>query len=112
MKILISPAKSLDYNRNVDTPFQTIPQFLEEADYLANKLGKFSAKKFEKMMHISKDLGELNYQRYQAWEKPNTLNDNVKPAATVFTGEVYRGLDIESFSSEELTKAQGELRIL
>lgn len=112
MKILISPAKSLDFDRNIETPTQTVPQFIEEADYLAKKLSKFSAKKFEQMMHISKDLGELNFQRYQAWERPEKLNDTVKPAATVFTGEVYRGLAIESFSSEELNKAQSELRIL
>ncbi|SFT49084.1 hypothetical protein SAMN05216474_0857 [Lishizhenia tianjinensis] len=112
MKILISPAKSLDYDRNVPTPETSIPQFIEEADYLAKKLGKFSAGKFEKMMHISKDLGELNFQRYQAWERPTALNENVKPAATVFTGEVYRGLAIETFTEDELKKAQEDLRIL
>lgn len=112
MKILISPAKSLDYSRNIKTPTTSAPKFIEEADYLANKLAKFSAKKFEKMMHISKDLGELNHQRYQNWERPVELNENVKPAVTVFTGEVYRGLDIENFTEDELLKAQQDLRIL
>lgn len=112
MKILLSPAKSLDYTRNVVTPKTTEAVFLEEADYLANKLAKFSVKKIEKTMHISKDLASLNYERYQHWKRPEEPGENAKAAATVFTGEVYRGLDIENFSQAELNKAQEQIRIL
>lgn len=112
MKILLSPAKSLDYSRNIETPETTEAIFLDEADYLAKKLAKFSVKKIEKTMHISKDLATLNYDRYKEWERPVLKSEKVKAAVTVFTGEVYRGLDIESFSKEELSKAQEQLRIL
>lgn len=112
MKILLSPAKSIDTTRNLSTPTPTIGAFLEDAEYLVNKLKKVSANKLSKMMHISKDLGELNHLRYQNWVKPTKDGEDIVPAVTAFTGEVYRGLNVEGFNTSDYQFAQDSLRIL
>ena len=112
MKILLSPAKSIDTNRAIAVPTVSQAHFLDESEYLINKLKKFSATKIAKMMHISKELGELNYNRYQEWHRPESVVENVVPTVTAFTGEVYRGLDVESFTTKDFTFAQESLRIL
>src|SRR5680860_644308 len=112
MKILLSPAKSLDFDRTIKTPELTIAPFVENADYLANKLGKLSKKKLGGLMHLSEQLTDLNYDRYQSWSKPEQADDNIKPAITVFTGEVYKGFEAESLSQKELKNAQKQARIL
>lgn len=112
MKIVISPAKSLDVSRNFEKPFTTTACFLEEAAYLAKKLKKLNAKKLTELMHISADLADLNYERYQHWTAPVQESDEVIAAVFAFTGEVYKGLEAESLSNEDLEYAQQKLRIL
>jgi len=112
MKILLSPAKSIDTERSLEVPFTTTALFLEDAQYLVNKLKKLSANQLTKMMHISKDLGEINYERFQQWEQPTALQNGVVPTVTAFTGEVYRGLDVTTFTDEDYNYAQNSLRIL
>lgn len=112
MKILLSPAKSLDFERTIKTPDVTIAPFVEEADYLAKKLAKLSKKKLGDLMHLSEQLTDLNYDRYQSWYKPEKAKDDIKPAITVFTGEVYKGFEVESLSQTELKNAQKQIRIL
>lgn len=112
MKVLLSPAKSIDTTRGIDVPNTTSAQFLDQSEYLVNKLQKLSANKIASMMHISKDLGELNYQRYQNWQRPEKAGDEIVPAITAFTGEVYRGLDVTSFSPADFKQAQDVIRIL
>lgn len=112
MKILLSPAKSLNYDQNIKTPFTKKAHFLKEADYLAKKLQKMSKKQLGELMKISENLSDLNYKRYQEWEKPTTLGENAQPAVTVFTGEAYKGLDVSSFSKKDFENAQKDLMIL
>ncbi len=112
MKILLSPAKSLDYSKSIEKPFVTSPSFLKETEQLVAKLKKISPKKLMEMMHISSDLAHLNYDRYQAWITPSEENDVVKSCIEVFNGEVYKGLDPFSWTQEELLRANEQLRIL
>lgn len=112
MKIVVSPAKSLDFERSIETPKPTVAPFIEEADYLANKLGKLSSKKLEELMKLSTQLADLNYERYQNWEAPKEHSDDSKPALTVFTGEVFKGIDATTFSQKDFENAQKQLRIL
>jgi cytoplasmic iron level regulating protein YaaA (DUF328/UPF0246 family) len=112
MKIVISPAKSLDYTREINTPTPTIAPFLDDAHQLALKLQKLSPKKIAALMHLSPQLADLNYARFQNWEKPLTPSDETKPAVTVFTGEVYKGLDVDTFTQKDFENAQSQLRIL
>lgn len=112
MKIVISPAKSLDYNRDINTPAATTAPFLDDAHQLALKLQKFTPKKIAALMHLSPQLADLNYERFQNWKKPTAQSENAKPAITVFTGEVYKGLNVESFSQKDFENAQKQLIIL
>lgn len=112
MKILISPAKSIDTSINTSVPFTTTAIFIKEADSLMKKISKFSSKKLSEMMHVSSDIAELNVNRNKQWLIPTEVTEVVKPAVTVFTGEVYRGLDVKSFNDEDFKVANEQLRIL
>ncbi len=111
MIAIISPAKSLDFDRPVQVDIKTEPIFTEEANYLANKLSSFSKNKLVKLMHISDKLAEENYKRYQDWNFTHTL-DHKKQAIFLFKGEVYVGFDVQQFSKAELDYSQYHLRIL
>ena len=93
MIILLSPAKSLNFETPAPTKQNTQPVFVEHADYLNGKLKKLSKKKLGKLMSISDQLAELNYERNQNW---NDKDNALKQALFSFTGEVYRGLDANS----------------
>lgn len=111
MKIIISPAKSLDFESNVPTTLHTQPQFLEASMELNKKLKTLSREKIAILMKISDDLASLNHERNQTWEPPFSL-ENAKQAVYAFTGEVYRGLDINSLSVDKLPFLQDSLRII
>jgi cytoplasmic iron level regulating protein YaaA (DUF328/UPF0246 family) len=112
MKILISPAKSIDTTRNFPVPQTSHAAFLKDTEKLVQKLKKMSEKKLGSLMHISPDLAQLNYQRYQDWQLPEEIGGQIIPAGFAFTGEVYKGLEIETLSERELSYAQDNLRIL
>lgn len=112
MKIIISPAKSIDTNREIPNIELTIPSFLNESKQLIGKLKKMSVKKIEEMMHISRDLAELNHQRYHNWHEPVEVSKEVIPAILAFNGEVYKGFDAYSMTSEQLKSAHEKVRIL
>lgn len=112
MKVLLSPAKSIDTTKRIEVPEYTVAAFIDDADKLSSKLKKLSVRKLEHLYHVSKDIAELNHFRFQNWEKPIVLSDNCLPAVTVFTGEVYRGLDVNSWKTEDFIIAQNDIRIL
>lgn len=112
MKVLLSPAKSIDIAAIPDVKDASVATFLKESEQLVNKLRKFSVKKLETMMHISRDLAELNKDRYANWLLPTERTETIVPAVYAFNGEVYRGLDIQSFSEDELVRAQSTIRIV
>lgn len=111
MKIIISPAKSLDFESNVPTTLHTQPQFLEKSETLNKKLKSLSKNKLSDLMSISDDLARLNYERNQEWKTPFTP-ENAKQAIYAFTGEVFRGIDIASLDDKKLPLLQDRLRIL
>ncbi len=112
MKILLSPAKKINTKKTLNTTRSTAPVFLKEAEQLIKKLQKLSSKKIGEMMHLSDDLSNLNYERYQKWSKTTEKNEENAFCASAFDGEVYRGLDAETFSEQELIVAQEKIRIL
>ncbi|WP_369048695.1 peroxide stress protein YaaA [Tenacibaculum sp. UWU-22] len=111
MKIIISPAKSLDFESKVPTSLYTEPQFLDKSEKLNKKLKTLSRKKLSELMKISNDLADLNYERNQSWQLPFT-SQNAKQAVYAFTGEVYRGLAVNTLPEEKLPILQNSLRIL
>ena len=111
MKLVISPAKSLDFERQLPTTKANQPQFLNQSERLNKILKKKSAKSLSKLMHISDALGQLNYERNQDWELPFT-KDNARAAMYAFNGDVYRGLDAYTIPKEKIETAQNTIRIL
>jgi cytoplasmic iron level regulating protein YaaA (DUF328/UPF0246 family) len=112
IKILLSPAKSLNTEGSLIKPHTTQAHFLKEANQLAKKMQKISSKKLEEMMHISKELADLNKYRYENWISPEFENEQIKACIELFNGEAYKGLDVFTFSNEDFLFAQESLRIL
>jgi len=111
MKIIISPAKSLDFESKATTSLYTQPSFLEDSVKLNKKLKSLSRNKLGDLMKISPALSALNYDRNQNWQPPFSL-DNAKQAVYAFTGEVFRGLDVTTLPEEKISLLQDRLRIL
>lgn len=111
MIIVISPAKTL-YDRS---PVQYKPfsqaDFLPEAEKIVSLLKKKKPLQLAKLMDISPKLAELNYQRFQSWALPFSP-ENSWQAVLMFNGDVYQGLQAETFSDSEFAMAQQHLRIL
>jgi cytoplasmic iron level regulating protein YaaA (DUF328/UPF0246 family) len=111
MKLVISPAKSMDFETELPTHSATQPQFLEQSKRLNAALKKKSAKALSKLMGISERLGQLNYERNHNWALPFT-SDNARPAIYAFNGDVYKGLDAYTIPNEALDTLQDTVRIL
>jgi len=111
MKLVISPAKSLNYDSKLPTGFSSESCFLNEAKELNTLLKKKSPKALSELMHISPKLGALNYERNQNWSLPFS-SENARQAIYAFDGDVYRGLDAYSISEEKLDILQDTVRII
>jgi len=111
MLMIISPAKTLDYESPLATETHTQPDFLDDACELIDQLKELEPHQVSNLMSISDKLGQLNAERFQTWHTPFTP-DNARQAVLAFKGDVYTGLDAESFSNEDFSFAQKHLRIL
>ncbi|MDC1144031.1 peroxide stress protein YaaA [Porticoccaceae bacterium] len=110
MLIVISPAKKLDF-APVSAGNASQPQLLDHAAELLQGLKQLSPSEVCGLMGLSDSLGALNYERFQAWQRPFT-EDNAKPAVLAFKGDVYQGLEAETMTDGQLAWAQDHLRIL
>ena len=111
MKIVISPAKSLDFERHVPTEMYSLPMFQAEAKKLNAVLAKKNPKSLTRLMGVSEALAELNWQRNQDFELPFTP-ENSRQAVYAFNGDVYQGLDVYTLDTDHLDYLQDSLRIL
>lgn len=111
MKLVLSPAKSLDFESVLPTKKTTQCIFLEEANRINKLLKTKSAKSLSKLMHISDNLGQLNHERNENWELPFTPN-NARQAIYAFSGDVYKGLDAYSIDTQKLDKVEDTVRII
>jgi cytoplasmic iron level regulating protein YaaA (DUF328/UPF0246 family) len=111
MKIVISPAKSLDFERTLPTTRTSQPFFLEQAERVNKILARKKPRSLSKLMDISPELAALNWKRNQEFETPFTA-DNARPAVFAFNGDVYQGLDAFTLPRESYARLQDSLRIL
>ena len=111
MKMIISPAKSLNFEKKLPTTQKTQPVFLSEAERINKLLKKKSVTGLGKLMGISENLSQLNWERNQAFQLPFT-SENARPAVYTFDGDVYTGLDVYSLSNAKIATLQDQLRIL
>lgn len=111
MKIVISPAKSLDFDRSLPTELVSTASFIKEAKQINKVLKKKKPSELSQLMDISDNLANLNWQRNQEWNPPFT-NENARPAIYAFNGEVYLGIDSYTISEEKMIDLQDKLFIL
>lgn len=111
MLIVISPAKTLDYESASKTKIFTTPDYLKQSQQLINRLRNFSSLDISDLMKVSAKIAGLNFDRYESWKKPFTLK-NAKQSILAFKGDVYTGLDAESFKADDFKFAQNHLRVL
>jgi cytoplasmic iron level regulating protein YaaA (DUF328/UPF0246 family) len=111
MKIVLSPAKSLNFEKIVPTTKYSNSLFLKESRQVHKVLKKKSPKELSNLMDISNKLADLNWQRNQEWKTPFTP-ENARQAVFAFDGDVYTGLDAYTIPLEKLDVLQDRLRIL
>ncbi len=111
MLILLSPAKSLDYDTPATTERHTLPQFIGESAALIEVLKPYSPAQLASLMDLSDELASLNVARYAAWS-PKFTAANSKQAVLAFNGDVYEGLDAASLKPADLDWAQEHIGIL
>ncbi len=110
--IVVSPAKSLDYESPLPTRKHSQPTMLDRSAELVAIMAARSPAEIKAMMGISEQLAELNFERFHDWERPFTC-DNARPALLAFAGDVYQGMDVRNrFTERDYTHAQKTLRIL
>ena len=111
MLIVISPAKTLDYQTVVTTHLHTQNDYLQEAAQLVEQMRHYSAEQISTIMAVSDKIAQLNVTRFKQWHTPFTP-ENAKQAILAFKGDVYSGLDASSFNDDDFQFAQQHLRIL
>jgi uncharacterized protein len=114
LHLLLSPAKTLDYETPVPAAVlkqATEPAFGDRAATLITTLKRKSPRQVAALMDLSDSLAALNAARYAAWE-PQATAHNSKPAVLAFAGDVYEGLDAPSLSPADLAWAQRHVSIL
>ena len=111
MKVVLSPAKSLDFDSQLPTGQTSECAFLEESARVNDLLKKESSSRLSQLMKISDNLAQLNYNRNQEWCLPFT-KDNARPAMYTFSGDVYKGLDAYTIDTNKLGKVQETVRII
>ena len=111
MLAILSPAKTLDYETPLKTKLNSQPIYGRESNQLIKTLRTFEPFEVASLMKISDKLADLNHKRYVEWRnKP--AESKTRPAALAFKGDVYQGLEAQSFNDNDLKFAQRHLRIL
>lgn len=112
MLVVISPAKKLDENCDLDKISKfTVPPYLESSKKIIKALRGYSSDNLSKLMNTSDKISELNYRRNIKWSLPFNKNNSLQ-ALLMFKGDVYKGISVKDFSKDDFLFAQKSLRIL
>jgi len=111
MLIVISPSKTLDFEKPITNQSYTQPEFVKEASILIKPLRKLGVDQLMDLMGISPKLAQLNQERYFLW-RPEFSPETARQALYAFKGDVYLGLDADSLLPPDIEAAQNQLRIL
>jgi len=111
MLMVISPAKTLDYESPLAIQRFTQPALLEKSHQLIDVARDLSPAQISSLMGISDKLAHLNADRFNQWQPPFSL-ENARQAILAFKGDVYTGLQAETFSDDDFDFAQQHLRML
>ena len=112
MLVVISPAKKLDENCDLDVISKfTVPPYLESSKKIIKALRGYSADNLSKLMNTSEKISELNYNRNIKWSLPFNKSNSLQ-ALLMFKGDVYKGISVKDFNKDDFLFAQKSLRIL
>lgn len=111
MLIVVSPAKTLDYETPLPSLRATRPRLLDDSAELVERARALSPADIAGLMKVSDKIAHLNAERFAQWSRPFD-KDNARPALFAFKGDVYTGLDVARFDGDDLKAAQQRLRIL
>ena len=111
MLMVLSPAKTLDYESPLTTEEHSLPDFIPRSAELISTLREFSPDKLGSLMQISDQLAHVNADRFASWSKKFNFK-NSRQALLAFNGDVYEGLDARTLNQKQLTWTQDHLRIL
>ncbi|WP_290538403.1 MULTISPECIES: peroxide stress protein YaaA [Alcanivorax] len=111
MLIVVSPAKTLDYESELPTLKTTQPRLLDDSEVLIERARQLSPADVSSLMSVSDKIAHLNVERFAQWQRPFNKS-NARPAAFAFKGDVYTGLEIDTFTDNQLKEAQNSFRML
>ncbi|MDF2155433.1 peroxide stress protein YaaA [Vibrio sp. CAU 1672] len=111
MLIVISPAKTLDYESPLATDKYTQPELMAYSRQLIDVCRQLTPADVASLMKVSDKIADLNVGRFQEWSETCTT-DNARQAILAFKGDVYTGLQAETFSAADFDYAQQHLRML
>lgn len=111
MLILVSPAKTLDFEQPPLTNEHSLPDFLPSSQQLIHVCRQLTPADIASLMKVSDNIAGLNAARFGDWQ-PNFNLENAKQAIFAFRGDVYTGLDADTLTKPALVRAQQQLRIL
>ncbi|NOI81841.1 peroxide stress protein YaaA [Vibrio tubiashii] len=111
MLIVVSPAKTLDYESPLATEKSTQPDLIEYSKQLIDVCRKLTPADVASLMKVSDKIADLNVGRFQEWSETFTA-ENSRQAILAFKGDVYTGLDAQSLSEQDFDYAQNHLRML
>ena len=112
MLVLVSPAKTLDYESELNVKDFSIASHLSDSNLLMKELQKKNPDDLSSLMGLSDKLSQLNFERNMNWKKPTKPSSTARQAIFAFKGDVYQGLDVSSLSKTEISYAQKNLCIL
>jgi uncharacterized protein len=113
IKLLLSPAKTLDYNTSIPVDVKpSMPRHLDHSTKLINILKHYTVPELMKLMSLSEALSTLNIDRYNEWSTSHIEDKHCKQAIYTFDGDVYRGLDAYTLTQNQIEYAQHNLRFL
>lgn len=111
MLIVVSPAKTLDYESPLPSECYTQPELTEHSKQLIEVCRKLTPADISELMKVSDKIAGLNVARFAEWSETFTT-DNARQAIFAFKGDVYTGLEAETLSEDDLSYAQSHLRML
>ena len=111
MKIIISPAKSLNFDKELSINNFSTPVFLKDSSHINEILKRKKPSQLKDLMKISDKIAELNWKRNNDFTTPFN-STNARPSLFTFNGDVYNGIDAFTLDDNKITKAQRSLRIL
>tara|TARA_B100000989_G_scaffold278386_1_gene240135 strand:- start:42 stop:800 length:759 start_codon:yes stop_codon:yes gene_type:complete len=111
MKILISPSKTLNFDSQIKSKFNSESRLMDETKVLHKILLKYTSKDLKNLMSVSDKIAELNFNRFKNWEDPISSEDS-RHAVYAFKGDVYSGLEADTIEEDKFDYLQNSLRII